>query len=177
MILWLHMHQVRLHKLLLQVSTYRYLLQAQPYRQTIFPFSPVMLWIFSGQGYAQADTARGTIPFLAKETSPFEGNWWRNPVRRRMERWIQKFQSTDKVEGEGYEIQRGNSTIKLGKDNNDGKRIRTIMIEKVWVLPGKRDLCNHSAADPHPVRSLPHLSWTDPFEEISRSATKVLMFK
>lgn len=62
------------------------------------------------------------------------------------------------MEGEGYGIQRGKSTIKLGKDSNDGKRIRTIIMEKEWVLAGKRDLCNHSAADPHPVRSFPHPS-------------------
>jgi len=77
------------------------------------------------------------------------------------------------VEGEGYGIQKGKSTIKLGKDNNGGKRIWTIMIEKVWVFAGKRDLCNRSAADLHPVRSFLHLFSTLPFEEISWSATKV----
>ena len=68
---------------------------------------------------------------------------------------MQKIQSTDKVEEEQYWIQQDKSTIKLRKDINDGKKTWTIMMKR----NGKRDLCkNHSAADPHPVTSFPHLS-------------------
>lgn len=44
---------------------------------------------------------------------------------------MQNFKSIGKVEGEVGETRRSKSTIKAGKDKNDGKSKWTVMMEKV----------------------------------------------
>lgn len=71
---WFYMHQAGLQKLLLHISIYHSLLQAQLYHQTIFPFSPEMLWIFfPKEGNTQGNAARGSIPSLMEEGSHLKG--------------------------------------------------------------------------------------------------------